>query len=401
MGAEVSQHTDPDSLRNALVDNLVHAGAIASPRIERAFREVPRHLFVPEAGIIAAYADRPVVLRWEGDRLTSSSSQPTMMAIMLEQLRLEPGMRVLEVGTGSGYNAAILSELTGADGHVISVDIDCFLVEEARRHLTAAGFEAVEVACCDGSLGYSQGAPYDRIIVTADARDVSPHWVEQLAEEGMLVAPLWFRGASLSVALEKRATGLSGFCASPCTFVPLQWARERTEGFYPVRGRLGQPAFMSIGLDWPDQIDLVKLGALLASEKPEFRDIGRSLEGQFYRQDLNSGLYLFLTTHPGVFALMPGSEDRPLQSPGYGVFDADLSSAAILNDRFPEKAMVFGQGPAYSELLELLDQWDALGHPSVHQLKIHALSQAPEYLPEGSWVIPKQSDYTWRLSWDI
>ncbi len=401
MGPEASRCTNPESLRNALVDTLVHTGAIGSPGNERAFRVVPRHLFVPEAGITAAYADRPVVLRWEGERPASSSSQPTMMAIMIEQLGLEPGMRVLEVGTGSGYNAAILSELTGAVGHVVSVDIDSSLVKEAGRNLKSAGFETVEVACSDGSLGYSQGAPYDRIIVTADARDVSPHWVEQLTDGGVLVAPLWFRGSSLSVALEKRATGLLGLSASPCTFIPLRWERERTEGFYLVPRHGGQPPFMSIGLDWPDQIDLAKLGALLGSENPELRDIGRSLDGQFYRQNFNSGLYLSLTTHRGAFGLMPVGEGGPFQSPGYGVFATGLGSAAIVNDRFPGKAMVFGDDLAYQELMELLDQWDALGHPTVNRLKIHALSQAPECIPEGSWVIPKQSDYTWTLSWDI
>ena len=401
MSAEAPQYNNPESLRNALVDTLMHRSAINSPSVERAFRSVPRHLFVPETGVTAAYSDRPVPLRWEGGRLASSSSQPTMMAIMLEQLSLEPGMRVLEVGTGSGYNAAILSDLTGPDGHVVSVDIDCSLVEKARRHLKAAGFEAVEVACSDGSLGYSQGAPYDRIIVTADARDVSPHWVEQLTDRGVLVAPLWFRGSSLSVALEKRAAGLWGLSASPCTFIPLRWARDRTEGFYPVPGQGGQAPTLSIGLDWPDQVDLAKLGALLGSGKPECRDIGRSLDGEFYRQDFNSGLYLSLTTHPRAFALIPVGEGGPLQSPGYGVFDADLGSAAVLNDRFPKQAMVFGNGPAYPELLELLDQWDALGHPNVHRLKINARSKAPELIPEGRWVIPKQSGYTWMLSWDI
>ena len=400
MGAGSPQYTDPESLRNALVDTLMHRAALNNPAVERAFRSVPRHLFVPEAGVAAAYSDRPVPLRWEGGRLASSSSQPTMMAIMLEQLRLEPGMRVLEVGTGSGYNAAILSELTGPDGHVVSVDIDCSLVEEAGRHLTAAGFEAVEVACCDGSLGYSQGAPYDRIIVTADARDVSPYWVEQLTDGGVLVAPLWFRGSSLSLALEKRATGLWGLSASPCTFIPLRWARERTEGFYPVPGQAGQGPSISVGLDWPDQVDRAKLGVLLGSGKPERRDIGRSLDGQFYRQDFNSGLYLSLTTHPRAFTLIPVGEGGPLQSPGYGVFDADLGSAAILNDGFPRQALVFGNYQAYRELMELLDRWDALGHPSVHQLKIHALSQTPEVIPEGRWVIPKESEYTWTLSWD-
>ena len=401
MDVRAQQDTGPESLRNALVDTLVEAGAIGNPAIERAFRAVPRHLFVPEAEIADAYTGRPVFLKWDGDRPASSSSQPTIMAIMLDQLRPESGMRVLEVGTGSGYNAAILSELAGVDGHVVSVDIDCPLVVEARRNLAAAGFSAAEVACCDGSMGYAHRAPYDRIVVTADARYVSPHWVDQLAEGGVLVAPLWFRGFSLSVALEKRATGLRGLSASPCTFIPLRWIQERTEGYFPVQGYPGQPPLMSIGLDWPEQIDLSRMGALLASGVPELQGIGRSLDGQFYWQNFYSGLYLSLTTHPGVFALMPMGEDAPFQSLGYGVFTADLSSAAILNDRFPEQAMVFGSGQAYPELLKLLDQWDALGHPTVHQLKIDALSESPESIPEGSWVIPKQSRYTWMLSWDV
>ena len=310
-------------------------------------------------------------------------------------------MRVLEVGTGSGYNAAILSELTGVDGHVVSVDIDLSLVVDAKRNLTAAGYEAVEVACCDGSLGYIEGAPYDRIIVTADAREVSRHWVEQLAEEGVLVAPLWFKGFSLSVALEKQTTGLRGLSASPCTFIPLRWTQERTEGYYPVQGHSDQPPFISVGLDWPDQIDLAQLGELLGSRRSEFKDIGRSLDGQFYCQNFNSGLYLSLTTHPGAFALMPTGEDGPFQSPGYGVFSADLGSAAILNDHFPEQALVFGDNQAYPELLELLDQWDALGHPTVNRLKIRAISERPGSISEGSWSISKRSDYTWILSWDV
>ena len=401
MAAEPPRDSDPDLLRNALVDTLVETGAIGNPATERAFRSVPRHLFVPEAEIIDTYTDRPIFLRWEGERPTSSSSQPTIMAIMIEQLQLEPGMRVLEVGAGSGYNAAILSELTGVDGHVVSVDIDFSLVADAKRNLTAAGFGAVEVACCDGSMGYSQGAPYDRIIVTADARDVSPHWVEQLAEGGVLVAPLWFKGFSLSVALEKQATGLRGLSASPCTFIPLRWAQERTEGYFPVQEHPDQPPLISVGLDWPDQIDVAKVGALLRSGGAEFRRIERSLDGQFYWQNFYSGLYLSLTTHPGVFALMPLREGAPFQSPAYGVFTADLSSAAILNDRFPEQAMVLGNGQAHSELLELLDRWDALGHPTLHQLRIHALSEPPGSISVCDWKIPKRSDYTWILSWDV
>ena len=283
----------------------------------------------------------------------------------------------------------------------MSVDIDCSLIVEARRNLSVAGVDSVRVACCDGSVGYSPGAPYDRIIVTADARDVSPHWIDQLSDGGVLVAPLWFKGFSLSVALQKHATGLLGLSASPCSFIPLRWAQERAEAFYPIQGHPVRPPLMSIGLDWAEQIDLASLHALLGTMEGEFRDIGRSLDGQFYSQNFYSGLFLSLTTHPWVFALMPIGKEAPFQSPGYGVFTADLSSAAILKDGFPKQAMVFGNGRAYSELLELLDQWDALGHPTVHRLRIHALSDPPESIPQGSWIIPKRSRYTWLLSWSV
>lgn len=401
MGTDSSQHSDSERLREALVDSLVQRGAIGSQAVDRAFRAVPRHLFVPEAEISTAYGDQPIFLRWEGERPTSSSSQPTIMAIMAEQLRLEPGMRVLEIGTGSGYNAAILSELLDGDGYLVTVDIDSTLVDDAKRNLSAAGYDAVEVFCWDGSRGFTDAAPYDRIIITADARDVSSHWVDQLSDGGVLVAPLWFKGFSLSVALEKQATELLGLSASPCTFIPLRGAWQRSEGYYPIRGRSDQLPTMSIGLDWPEQIDLDKLYNLLASDEVELRDIGRSLEGQFFSQNLLSGLFLSLTTHPGIFALMPTGQNPPFHTPGYGLIANDLNSAAILNDRFPNQTLVYGNSSAYSELLELLNLWDGLGHPSINDLKIRALYESPMSIPDGSWVIPKQSSYTWLLSWEI
>ena len=400
MGMDTSECSDAERLREALVDNLVQKGAIGSKAVERAFRAVPRHLFVPEAEISTAYSDRPIFLRWDGERPTSSSSQPTIMAIMAEQLRLEPGMRVLEIGAGSGYNAAILSEILEGEGHIVTVDIDSTLVHDAKKNLSSAGYDAVEVVCWDGSTGFSDAAPYDRIAVTADAHDISPHWIDQLTDGGVLVAPLWFKGFSLSVALEKHATELVGLSVSPCTFIPLQGAWQRSEGYYPIQGRSSQPSSMSIGLDWPEQIDLLKLYELLSPDKAELQDIGRSLEGQFFSQNLFSGLFMSLTAHPGIFAFIPTGQDAPFHTLGYGLVAPDLSSAAILNDRFPSQALVYGNISAHSELLDLLDQWDSLGHPSIHALKVRALYEYPKSIPGRSWVIPRHSEYTWLLSWD-
>ncbi|CAI8030735.1 Protein-L-isoaspartate O-methyltransferase 1, partial [Geodia barretti] len=175
-----------------------------SQDVREAFGKVPRHLFVPKVDIATAYTDQPVFIRWHAGTPISSSTQPTMMAIMAEQLHLEPGCRVLEIGSGTGYNAAILAHIVGDSGGVITVDIDQDIVDEASGNLSKAGDGDVEVVRGDGFEGFSAGQPYDRIMVTVGARDVSPHWVEQLKNGGIMVVPLWFKGFNLSVALEKR-----------------------------------------------------------------------------------------------------------------------------------------------------------------------------------------------------
>ena len=136
-----------------------------------------------------------------------------MMAIMAEQLHLEPGSRVLEIGAGTGYNAAILAHVVGPGGSVVTVDIDQDIVDEAAANLGNAGYGDVEAICGDGFVGHSPGQPYDRIMVTVGAQDVSPHWVEQLRDGGIMVVPLWFRGYRLSVALQKRDGVLASLSA--------------------------------------------------------------------------------------------------------------------------------------------------------------------------------------------
>jgi protein-L-isoaspartate(D-aspartate) O-methyltransferase len=127
-----------------------------------------------------------------------------MMAIMLDQLGLEPGHRVLEIGTGSGYNAAVMSAVVGPHGQVVSIDIDPELVERSRASLAEAGYDRVTLLCADGGFGDPAGAPFDRIIVTAGAWDIAPAWLEQVALGGLLVLPLSIRGIQLSVALQRR-----------------------------------------------------------------------------------------------------------------------------------------------------------------------------------------------------
>src|SRR3984885_8820433 len=168
----------PDAARDRLVDELREGGRLSDPAVEAAFRSVPRHLFLPGLTASEAYQDEAFVIKTGADGMPlSSSSQPAIMAIMLEQLGIAPGQRVLEIGTGTGYNAALMSYLVGPHGSVVSVDIDADLVEKARASLVAAGYPGVLLRCGDGGFGAPDYAPYDRIIVTAGAWDLAPQWL--------------------------------------------------------------------------------------------------------------------------------------------------------------------------------------------------------------------------------
>ena len=131
-----------------------------------------------------------------------------MMALMMEQLGVEPGSRVMEIGAGTGYNAAILAHVAGEKGSVITMDIDQDIVDEAAGNLSETGYGHVKAVCGDGFEGFPEGGPYDRIIATVGAYDVSPHWVDQLKEGGVSRSG-WYPApgtATASCARSDRAT---------------------------------------------------------------------------------------------------------------------------------------------------------------------------------------------------
>ncbi len=191
-----------DELRQALVERLKADNVVHDPQVEAAFRVVPRHLFLPGLDLATAYSDQAIPTKYLDGVPISSSSQPAIMAIMLEQLGLAPGQRVLEIGAGTGYNAALLAYLVGEHGQVVTIDIDEDIVAGARDHLAAAGYERVQVICGDGWQGYPPGAPYDRIILTVGSHDIPPAWWAQLAPGGRLVLPLSLRDVQKVVAFE-------------------------------------------------------------------------------------------------------------------------------------------------------------------------------------------------------
>jgi protein-L-isoaspartate(D-aspartate) O-methyltransferase len=152
---------------------------------------------------VEAYQDRAVVIKSDSEGLpVSASTQPTMMAVMLSQLGLAAGHRVLEIGTGTGYNAALIARIVGDQKSVVTIDVVPDLIGQARVNLTAAGYGRVTVVCGDGAAGVPDHAPYDRIIVTTGTWDLATQWWAQLGPAGRIVLPLSIRGIQLSVGLE-------------------------------------------------------------------------------------------------------------------------------------------------------------------------------------------------------
>jgi protein-L-isoaspartate(D-aspartate) O-methyltransferase len=221
-----ADRSDASALHQALVAQLKESGRIRSQCVEAAFRAVPRHLFVPDFPLEDVYQDRALQLK-----PGASSSEPGLMAMMLEQLDLRPGHHVMEIGAGTGYNAALMAHIVGQTGHVVTLEIDEDLATDARQHLAAAGFSQVEVVCGDGVMGHPDAAPYDRIVATVGCWDIAPAWRHQLRSDGCLLLPLAILGPLVQWAFAFKPVDdhLESVTILVCNFVMLQGSAARTE----------------------------------------------------------------------------------------------------------------------------------------------------------------------------
>jgi protein-L-isoaspartate(D-aspartate) O-methyltransferase len=215
------QGTDEAALRarrERLVDSLSERGYVTAPAVLEALKAVRRHLFVPERNRPDAYDDRPLDIG-EGQTI----SAPHMVGIMAEKLCLSRGQKVLEIGGGSGYHAAVVAHIVGPEGQVFSVERIASLAERARRSLEEAGYSrTVTMVVGDGTLGLPEHAPYDRIFVAAASPGIPPPLFEQLREGGRMLVPVGdvYLGQEL-VMVEKIDGRPVTTEHGGCVFVPL------------------------------------------------------------------------------------------------------------------------------------------------------------------------------------
>ncbi len=238
----MTKEQDIEGARHAMVRILVERRLVRTPAVERAFRCVPRHAFLPTPYILSTdsllaeceetddprrvYNDRAVALTSD---LRVSSCAPSLVAAEVEQLAPAEGMRLLHVGTGSGYCTAILAELVGESGTVVGIEGDEEFAELSATQLARMGVTTATVRQGDGTLGVPEAAPFDRILISPGVADIAPAWVRQLDEEGTLVLPLCPTGplaprvsGGTLLTVQKRDQALWGQLSTSAFFVPLQ-----------------------------------------------------------------------------------------------------------------------------------------------------------------------------------
>lgn len=401
------------ALHQALVNKLKKEGTILTPSVEAAFRAVPRHLFLPGVSPSEVYRDQAIATKSLNGMFVSSSSQPAIMAIMLELLELKPGQRVLEIGAGTGYNAALLAHIVGETGQVVTVDIDEDIVESAREHLASAGFDRVQVVCGDGGLGYSATAPFDRIILTVQAWDITPAWWEQLRTGGRLLLPLSvIRGVQKLVAFERGSDSLVSVAVEDCGFITLRGAFAGPERYVQLGPEPGlyvsvedrslvdaealYRLLMGSSRDLPTSVRLTLreiwggLSLWLALREPNFCGLGaqgvvaeRGIVPNLFGFSSKSSSTVGLLGKQGLCVLMPSSLKASKLPTQCIAADPSIFELIVRN---------FGSDDTLAQsLIEQVAAWDAAGRPSNKGLYIRAYPPNTDYVPSrNETVIPKR-----------
>ena len=373
------------------VQQLKTAGFMHSEAVERAFRKVRRDLLLEtfwkfdRAGtallsikfdlsdpppLELIYSDEALITRLDPDgRPSSSTSQPALMANMLELLDLKSGMRVLEIGAGTGYNAALMAEIIGNPTWVTTIDIQPDVIEQTSRLLAKAGYGEIRLLWRDGYLGCPERAPFDRIVGTVCCTDLSPHWAHQLAPAGKMLIPLQHGGPNTTplMKISKKNGNLSGRIAGWSGFMNIQgemsiqhpWARAPWDSSLDessIRRLPPLPEMPDCGWEW-EKLTLLDFHYFLALEDGRTCNLQRG----FGLWDENKG-----------FVLSPSSkEQEPV-------------------------TLLYGDESLYREYLQIYERWRALGRPRARDFvsEFHILSSVnaqPSLYKQGdSWVIERK-----------
>ena len=334
--------------------------------VEAAFVAVSRSIFLPHTDACAAFRDQAVALKTDPRGVTlSSASQPSMMAIMLQQLDLRADMNVLEIGAASGYNAALIRQIVSDGGQVTSLEIDQDLAQQARDNLRAAGFADVLVVNCDAAAGFEARAPYDRMIATACVWDAPVNWLRQLRSDGKLIAPIWLNGVQVCAAFKAQNDG--SWLSSdnrPCAFVPLQGGAAGPRLRQELAG-----GSLEILTDYTNKIDLEALGRLFDSGQ-ELRNLGANLKAEDYWRGFQLHLMFNASPDHSFAAYSIPAGDGAFGLEGSGVLLCSPTSAAFAPYDGGGAVHSFGKDAAFFKMQALYECWREMRRSVAERLRL-------------------------------
>jgi protein-L-isoaspartate(D-aspartate) O-methyltransferase len=368
-----------EQLQNQLIDMMKQKGSLDDSRIEATFRAVPRHLFLPDVSPDLVYTDEALPIdRHQSGRVLSSCSQPSMIATMLAQLRLEPGHNVLEIGAGTGYNAALIQSLSGAESRVTTIELDKDMYNLARDNFQRLGVGSrINLVNADGAMGYAPRASYDRIIASVSIWDVPAAWKQQLKPGGILVAPIWLDSLQVSAAFRQQADGsLTSEENVPCGFVSL-----RGPAAGPNMYRRVETSALMLASFASARLDTAALHWLLSDDE-ETNYLGYPLTAADY---WNGFLPYFMLNLPSGYSF--GLYSLINDQPAYGLDDHGFAlisqgSACFVPYRGLGNTMCFAGSDAFMVVQSSVAAWDDTGRVTADRLRLR-LTPAQQGTPSA------------------
>ncbi|MEA5503553.1 methyltransferase domain-containing protein [Halotia wernerae UHCC 0503] len=354
---------------NQMVGELKEQGAIKSIEVEKAFSKVLRHKFLEtfylpgdlqqpinhkpnnpaSEHLRLIYSKNSLITRISDGKASSSTSEPMLIAYMLELLALSPNLKVLEIGTGTGYNAALISEIVGDQTLVVSVDIQEDVIAQTKRLLSDAGYPKINLVFRDGFYGVQEEATYDRIVATVGTQDISPYWAAQLSNSGFMILPLYHGGWTPLVRVWWQDGTLKGKVVGISGFMPFK-GNEFAYDPSPLGSMTSFPAIEEF------------------EELPLFDD----LEAEHTRNPLMWSAFPMGFQY--FIAICDPRAMWGMKPPGYGLYDKQ--EGIILVSPRKNCILLKGDRKLYKRLQELYENWSHLDKPSPFDYTI-------EFLPKS------------------
>jgi protein-L-isoaspartate(D-aspartate) O-methyltransferase len=401
----IARRTGPDSILKHQIQLLQQARVIyrdspISQTTEQAFLAVPRHAFVTRYRLIFTkewqevtdenlhehlgqlYNDAPLCLYGDDDDdIPSTISQPSFVLRSLDMLQLRPGQKVFELGTGSGWNASLMAQLVGLDGHVYSVELIPELASRANAVLRTRRIGNVTVIVGDGGDGYAAGAPYDRATFTAGTYDLPRQFYGQMKDDGLLLVGIKSEGGGDNLfLLRKRADHFESVEAMPCGWVQMK-------GKHQIESANPQP--IETLPQWNDF---------------QQREVSRipywwNVKGREHFVWATAGIRSFLgITEPGFRTFkLEKTPEQPHEERYFGLLDQHSHSLAVAKH---DCIIAYGNAAAKERLMQRLRQWMDLGMPTGASFNLHVYpADVPLAASDNQWIVKRrESQFLWSLA---